>query len=38
MWETLEIRDENGSGLYIIQKTNAHTFPSKWPFNVRHAD
>lgn len=38
LWETLEIRDGNGSGLYIIQKTDVHTFPTEWPFNVRQAD
>lgn len=36
--ETLEIRDGNESGLYILQKTNAHTFPAEWAFNRRQAE
>lgn len=30
--------DGNESGLHVIQKTNAHTFPDEWAFNVRQAD
>lgn len=36
--ETLETNDGNENGLYIIQKTNAHTFPAQWAFNIRQAD
>lgn len=28
--ETLKISNTNESGLYIIQKTNALTFPAEW--------
>jgi hypothetical protein len=36
--ETLETRDENENGLYVIQKTNIHTSPAQWGFNIRQSN
>lgn len=36
--ETLEMKDENESVLYVMQKTKAHTLPAEQALHIRHAN